>query len=566
MKKSYIALLVLLVLALFSFSACEQESNEQEHKHSYTEKVIVPTCQAKGYTNRVCTDCGETTNYNYTALADCSPCENWVVTKEATCTQVGEKQKKCITCGRVLEREVIPLAEHQPVETITRVPTCLDTGIKTTTCNACNKLLHTEPIEKNNTHDFELFTNPPTETSLGSTTYICKKCNHTEQGDYVEIKSGLTATEVYEIVSASTVRVESYDKAGKLSTIGTGFFYAPQGKLITNYHVIASAYTIKLLFYDGTRCEVASILGYNRAEDVAILQADYDNQAYLEISTENVKTGDTVYALGNPLGVNNIFTAGMVSNQSISISGKECIAFTAPISPGNSGGPLLNSEGKVVGINSMYIPEAQNLNFAILIDKATSLSTESPVTSQAHYISNLSTNAFDIFASYIVNNYTSTDGEVYVMLFEEKETAETAGFEYRYVFDSEKNEIFIEVAIINKGQIKYVFDLYLPTTNGGKSYASLYDLNANQTTIEAQIPVSNPNVDYETSFWMFSIVKFRYDTADTQNTDLINRFFYSVYDMTTEHLKNTLKKSYTGLTISSFGYSWTYSYEEPINP
>jgi hypothetical protein len=87
----------------------------------------------------------------------------------------------------------------------------------------------------------------------------------------------------------------------------------------------------------------------------------------------------------------------------------------------------------------------------------------------------------------------------------------------------------------------------------------MYDFEANQYTIEAQIDVSKANVDYETSFWLFNISAFRYDPAETDKDETRKQFFYTLYMSATQEFKSMLQKSYTGLTISSFFTNWTYN-------
>ena len=558
MKKGYILLFLLSILLIFTISCKKDEGADSAHEHNYIETVIAPTCKEGGHTNKTCAECGDYIYCNYVSPTSCTPADEWVVTKEPTCSAVGEKQQKCKTCGDTIKIEAIPMLEHQPITNVTKLPTCLEQGIKKTFCGICNKALNVENIPVLQTHDYEIITIPPTTETQGKTIYTCKLCKHSEEGEYLEKISGIEATEIYERASKATVRVEAYDKGGKLSSIGTGFFYTNDGKLITNYHVIATAYTAKIVFYNGDSYTVTQILGYNITQDVAILKIDKSDTDCLEISTQNVKTGDTVYALGNPLGVNNIFTFGMVSNQNMTISGKECIAFTAPISPGNSGGPLMNSKGEVVGINTMYIPDAQNLNFAILIDKATSLSISNPVTTQSQYTTNLKHNAYDILSSYIAHNADHTNEDIYTIVKVVEEQNGNVGLEYKYTYDSELGALTIDVFVIKGAQYKYALTIYL--NQGTTIYdVSMYDFEANQYTIEAKIDVSKQNVDYETSFFLFEISAFRYDPAETDKTETRKQFFYTLYMSATQEFKALLQKSYTGLTISSFFTNRSYN-------
>ena len=367
MKKSILLLFILTLVLSFSLLGCNnnQGDEEKEHEHTYEETVFLPTCLEKGYTVRLCTGCGETTNYNFVKQSEHTAGE-WTVTKESTCKSVGSREQRCVYCDKVMTYDSVPLGEHVTAWTTTKLPTCSTMGTEELKCTVCGKSVDARATETTDNHEFELFVTPPTEDKDGYTTYKCKRCSHSEVGDYVKLENKeLTAQEIYEKIAGATVKVFAYDKSGKQFSSGSGFVVTNDGKLITNFHVIDGAYTVKVKFYSGEFYNVTNVLGYDKSNDVAVIKITIDTDKYLNISTEKVKTGDTVYALGSPLGVENIFSQGIVSRESISANGIDCIAFTAPISPGNSGGPLVNTKGEVIGINSMYMPDGQNLNFAI---------------------------------------------------------------------------------------------------------------------------------------------------------------------------------------------------------
>lgn len=559
MKKRYALFLVLLV-SLALLVSCKTRVTDKDHDHMYTETVIAPTCTKGGHTDMVCKICGDSVYCDYKPPVDCAPSEKWVVTKESTCTEVGEKQQLCKYCGKVIRKEAVPLAEHLPVSSITQMPTCLNEGIKTTLCSVCKKPISAENIPTNNNHDFEITSIPPTATTAGKTVYTCKLCKYSKEGEYVDAVTGATATEIYEKISKATVRIEAYDKGGKSSSVGSGFAITSDGKIVTNYHVIAGAYTLKVKYYDGTTYNVTQVLAYNSSQDVAVLKINKTDSSYLEIAEEKVKTGDTVYALGNPYGVNNIFTSGIVSNQSMTISGKECIAFTAPISPGNSGGPLVNDEGRVVGINTMYIPDAQNLNFAIFIDKAISLDISNPTTTQALYSATLKQNAYEVFASYIVNNADTVSGDIYTIKNTQAEQNGNVGFDFKYVYDAENSRISLSIFVVSAGQ--YQFELKIIMGAKAKVYdVIMYDYQANQATIVATIDASKSMTTYTESFKHFQISEFRYSSAETEaeKNEIRKKLFFDLYNTTIEELKTFLGKTYTGLTISPFFSNWNYS-------
>jgi hypothetical protein len=260
-----------------------------------------------------------------------------------------------------------------------------------------------------------------------------------------------------------------------------------------------------------------------------------------------------VYTLGNPLGVENIFTSGIVSRESIKVNGIDCIAITAPISPGNSGGPLLNKRGEVVGINSLQIPDAQNLNFAILIEKVSTISG-SPVTVSALYNQRLAENAFEVFTNYINVNANRFDGDnpmIYTLI---EETSELVGFEYIYYLDTEANAVYIQITVINAGRKQYALELVISRV--GSTYdISMYEYETAQTIATGKVNVQVQNISFETSFsQMFDFSVFRGDMTSEEETTRQEQIFYTMYLALLENFSNLLTKSNTGLAISHFKF------------
>lgn len=129
--------------------------------------------------------------------------------------------------------------------------------------------------------------------------------------------------------------------------------------------MIEAAYSAKALLSDGSTVDIACVKAYDEALDLAILQAEIGGNECLALAEQGVKTGETVYALGSSQGLTGSFSEGIVSTAAREIDSVVCIQTTAPISQGNSGGPLVNRYGEAVGINSMTLELGQNLNFAI---------------------------------------------------------------------------------------------------------------------------------------------------------------------------------------------------------
>lgn len=192
----------------------------------------------------------------------------------------------------------------------------------------------------------------------------------------------LSAKEVFAQANNSTVEIITA-KSSTYSGLGTGFFEDTEGTLITNYHVIDMATSAYIIMPDETHYDVLGVIGYDKELDIAILATAAKNTTPLAKRTDGIATGEKVYALGSSKGYSGTFTEGIVSTANrAEMGGNEYIQHTAPITNGNSGGPLLDAYGNVIGINSWGRTDGQNLNFAIPIGKVDNVKRSSVVSMQ----------------------------------------------------------------------------------------------------------------------------------------------------------------------------------------
>jgi S1-C subfamily serine protease len=157
---------------------------------------------------------------------------------------------------------------------------------------------------------------------------------------------------------------------------GSGFIINKDGDIITNAHVVSGADKVTVILKDGRQIE-GKVLGSDELTDVAVIQVKADNLPTVSLgSSQSLQTGDWAIAIGNPLGLDNTVTAGIISaigRKSGQIGVDKRVSFIqtdAAINPGNSGGPLLNQNGEVIGVNTAIIQGAQGLGFAIPIETA----------------------------------------------------------------------------------------------------------------------------------------------------------------------------------------------------
>lgn len=187
-----------------------------------------------------------------------------------------------------------------------------------------------------------------------------------------------SASELYERASPCSLRVENYDRNGKLAASGSGFLVSPDGQVVTNLHVIRGADTVTVRLSSGTTTAVRGVLCLDEAHDIAVLDIGGTGHDYLQLSKLKPSVGTRVYAIGNPLGLTgtlNTLSDGVVSNLP-DFDGVQYVQTTAAISPGSSGGPLLAANGTVIGITTASLRGGQNLNLAIPASAISSLLNE----------------------------------------------------------------------------------------------------------------------------------------------------------------------------------------------
>jgi len=172
-------------------------------------------------------------------------------------------------------------------------------------------------------------------------------------------------------------RMPSTPDGGYVRGQGSGFIVSPDGMILTNAHVVADAQEVRVKLTDRREFD-AKVIGVDRMTDVALIRIDAKNLPTVVLGDpSSVRVGDPVLAIGAPFGFENTATSGIVSAKSRSLPDETYVPFIqtdVAVNPGNSGGPLFNARGEVIGINSQIYSRTggyQGLSFAIPIDVAT---------------------------------------------------------------------------------------------------------------------------------------------------------------------------------------------------
>ncbi|MGD1008267.1 MAG: trypsin-like peptidase domain-containing protein, partial [Ignavibacteriaceae bacterium] len=179
----------------------------------------------------------------------------------------------------------------------------------------------------------------------------------------------LTAEQIYKKVSGAVVVIQAYNANNELVKQGSGVVISDKGYVVTNYHVLEGCEKIEVL-HGKEVIPYVDIIGIDVEKDILILKIDKKKFPSIKIGdVKKISIGQTVYAIGSPLGFENTISEGIISGlRNDESTGRNFIQITASISPGSSGGAVVNEKGELIGISTLTATEGQNLNFAIPIN------------------------------------------------------------------------------------------------------------------------------------------------------------------------------------------------------
>jgi S1-C subfamily serine protease len=177
------------------------------------------------------------------------------------------------------------------------------------------------------------------------------------------VSSGQQWVDVVDKVRGAIVTIETQNQ------LGTGFLIAKNGTLVTNFHVIKDAQELSVTLQSGEVYKAAYLIRTDEEKDIAILRIEAADLPFVDLgNSDGSRVGEEVMTIGSPEGLEQTVSTGIVSGRRLMPAGYALLQTTAPISHGSSGGPLLNRDGKTIGIITAFFAEGQNLNFAVPIN------------------------------------------------------------------------------------------------------------------------------------------------------------------------------------------------------
>jgi len=198
-------------------------------------------------------------------------------------------------------------------------------------------------------------------------------------------------TDLVKRVESAAVTVLAYNKDGRLVNQGSGFFVDPNGELITCHHVLAGSCTVQVKTCEGGLYHVSRILADDPNADLARVAVDVPagSASFLSFAQQTPAIAERVLVIGSPMGLELTVTEGIISAIRMRPGRGRVFQISASVSAGSSGSPVINMEGKVVGIAISQLSQGQNLNFAISAEHASALMLPKPSTASCSPLSGI---------------------------------------------------------------------------------------------------------------------------------------------------------------------------------
>ncbi len=372
----------------------------------------------------------------------------------------------------------------------------------------------------------------------GTKEFTCIKndCNYSYIDTYSMHK--YSATEIYDLAVKYTGEIIVYDKFGKSFALGTGFVYTSDGKIITNYHVIDGAYFAEITINNNTY-SITKVLAYNEKIDLAVLQIDATGLDCANICKNPVKTGETIYAIGSSRGLTNTHSQGIITHANRVVDNVVYVQHDASITNGNSGGPIVNVYGEVIGINTWGILDSQNLNFAIFTSELDNLMYGSPITLQELY--NLNNNPTDILFDWLLANYNYSDNKQ--IRFDEINDSNC----YSIGYNLDYNYLYIDVLWVFEDESQLYISISFLTNPTKYPYYANYNKDGNEN-------FANGRIDATTFTENTELTCLTYDGDYWDKNSLMKLYQFAIVDLIDWFDWSTIYYN-IGISIADIGFN-----------
>lgn len=177
--------------------------------------------------------------------------------------------------------------------------------------------------------------------------------------------AALDAQQLFRNAKDSIVMIVSVDAYSRPISQGSGFYIKDGREIVTNYHVIKGSSEVRVKTPGGDLVSALRVKAVDKKHDIAILEMPSEGKGQpLPLHSGDPEVGEEILAIGNPKGLEKTLSTGVISGLRRMDGNSLVYQITAPISPGSSGGPVLNTDGQVLGVTSFHVLQGQNLNFA----------------------------------------------------------------------------------------------------------------------------------------------------------------------------------------------------------
>ncbi len=589
--------LLLLLFFVTTITSCkDKDEADADHVHLFStwETVINSSCQEDGIQRRSCTSCGfveqstiskishnivadnsvpaTCTTDGKTAGSHCDVCGKTIVTQSiikanghtevidkavaATCTTDGKTAgSHCDVCGKtIVTQSIIKANGHTEVIDKAVAATCTAGGkTEGSHCDVCGNILipqSTIPIAE---HVFDKGTviSPASCVSKGTIKYTCVALNC--EYSYTDNCSltVYTATEINNQALRYVGEIITYDKNGNEKSLATGFVFSSDGKIITNYHVIDEAYSAKITI-NGVEYKIISVLAYDENIDLAVLKINATGLTAANVCKSPVQVGETVYAIGSSRGLTNTFSQGIITYADRVVDNVSHIQHDASITHGNSGGPLINQYGEVIGINTWGVSDSQNLNFAVFTDELDNLTYGTQKTLAELYEQNH--NASDTLKKHLLENgtYDSTNNW-YEIDISKNLSASTLYFGITY--NATNDSIFVSLSSFwDDGDWAYMYLSLDAYSDGRLYYGASYKNKASGATSYTELNNINGLIDPAT--FLSTTTTLPYISFESFDNDTAGWLEYQSgrLKILLDYLSEYFVNSNLDIDISDFGF------------